>query len=188
MLKRGDLYKDLYQFIMLLLCEMDEVKLNNIFNDNPYGYITRMIYWNAISKTAPFYRYLKQDVTSDVDLTRPDHNTQGYKSTTHSRLIYNLGLITETVLDEENEDLQNEELLQHIEIFLKSEVDYWKKEGKDDGGLSVRLLERYTEVGSFRKIARESDIPYSTVRHTIKTLLNKINEDINCNYRSFNRA
>jgi hypothetical protein len=163
-LKRGDLYKDLYQFVMMLLCEMDEAKLNKIYNNNPYGYVTRMIYWNAISKTAPFFRYLKQDKNISLEGEKP--------SDIQSKLLYSIGLTTETVLDEENEDINNEELLQHVETFLKSEVEYWKSIGKDDGGLSVKLLERYTEVGSYRKIAREADIPYPTVRHTIKTLLN----------------
>ena len=179
-LKYGDLHKDLYQFIMLLLCEMDETKLNKIYNNNPYGYVTRMIYWNAISKTAPFFRYLKQDKNTSLGC----ENSESIQA----KILLKSGLTTETILDEENEDLNNEELLRHIETFLKSEVDYWEGLGKEDGGLSVRLLARYTEVGSYRKIAREADIPYPTVRHTIKTLLNKIHEDINSNYRRINGA
>ncbi len=168
--KRGDLYKDLYQFIMLSVCEMDENKLQVIYEGNIYSYVTRMIWLNAVSKTAPFYRYNKQ--IGDVELTNDTRHSMNY----------------EIVLDEENEELENEELLDHIELFLKSEVEYWESKGKEDKTLAVKLLGRYTELGNYRQLAREADIPYSTVRYTIKTLLEKINEDITSNYKRANRA
>jgi hypothetical protein len=149
---------------------MDEKKLQVIYEGNIYSYVTRMIWLNAVSKTAPFYRYNRQ--IGDVELTTDTKHSMNY----------------EIVLDEENEELENEELLDHIEMFLKSEVEYWESKGKDDKTLAVKLLGRYTELGNYRQLAREADIPYSTVRYTIKKLLEKINEDITSNYKRTNRA
>jgi hypothetical protein len=147
-----------------------------------------MIWLNAISTTAPFYRYFKEDKHMAFDLTSQvlDGDYAGYNE--REGIILKAGLIDYIVLDEENEELENEELLDHIELFLKSEVSYWESQGKEDKTLAVKLLERYTELGSYRQLAREADIPYSTVRYTIKTLLEKINEDITSNYKRANRA
>ena len=192
MMKGKDLHKDLYQFIMVSLCEMNERKLQVIFKGSPYGYIIRMIFLNSISKTAPFYRQVVNDNISDYDLTTQwkgslkDDNTSIYEKVSPDNFMFNNNLITETVLEEESEEYELEEKLKIIESILETEIEFRKSKGED--ALAVELLKRYAEVGSFSKIAKEADVSRHTIRHVITTLINKINEDINCNLSGVNRT
>ena len=192
MVKGKDIHKDLYQFIMMSLCEMNEKKLQVIYEGSPYSYITRMIFLNAISKTAPFYRQIVNDNCSSYDLSTQwtgslkNENTNIYDSYSPDNFLYHLGLTDEIVLEEENEELENEEKLSIIESILETEIEFRREKGED--ALAVKLLKRYTEVGSFSKIAKEADVSRHTIRHMIITLIDKINEDIACNHKSINRS
>ena len=143
-----DIYKDLYQFILLALLEMPKDKQEAIANGNYKNYVTRMIWLNWKSDTAPFrklYIFKEEDLDQDIK--------------------------------EEIEDIQySEDSLQIIDEVLREEIDYHHK--KKTFPWNVELFKMYVDVGSYHEMARKINIPYATVRYNINDLIVRINERI----------
>ena len=154
--KGKDIHKDLYQYVMLYICELPEEKIVEVNKGNIGAYIKRIIYANANYKTAPFYvKYIK-----GWDFTEGDLNAN----------------IIDTVdVDKEHEEWR-ESLLETIEKVLddeskKSEGYAWK----------VELFKLYMQIGTYRQVAFKTDIPRATVRLRVLELIDKINENFNNN-------
>lgn len=75
-------------------------------------------------------------------------------------------------------DVQPEEdlTLQKVEIKLQEEVLFCHQ--KNIYPASVKLLEIYSELGSYQKVANATRIPYKTVRRHIQGLTEKIKASI----------
>ena len=173
--KGGDTYQDLYQFIMLSLLEMPEERLVSIYKVNMKGYINRMIWINATSKTAPFYRQYRY--SDYVDVQKSSHVSDVPSS---SYNYYSGGdYFIELKLQEMNSEVDDLDILERIKDILAKESQKWLNKGKFP--CNVTMLELYSELGSMRELARKTEIPYSTIRYNIDTLIKKINEDLNSN-------
>ena len=145
--------KDLVQSVILGLLEMDEDKFMKIVKENLKGYVCRILWLNATSKTAP-YRWNKDKRTIEL-------------MDSHSNIP--------------EEDEENKEFIIKIakDFFDKEEEDS-KKKGQT--AWNIKVLKLYIELGSYRKVAKELDINYQTARHIVLDLIKRINEDIS-NYR-----
>ena len=148
-----DIYKDLFQFIILSLMEIEEEKLIGINERGKLkGYIVRMIYINANSKTSPFYReitgfeFVDTEFNYDVSYTESDEETE----------------IALNNFDEE----------------LKKECNKCEQRGVYPS--AIKIYELYEQKGSYTEVSKCTQIPYKTIlRYVHKTrekILNNLND------------
>ena len=152
----ADVYKDLYQYVMLYLCELPEDKLLKINEGNLRAYIRRVVYINANYKNTPFYKEYTGGldcIDGEIDLKTVD-TSESERDLTE----WKDGL-TDTinnVLEEESK---------------KSEGYAWK----------VELFKLWAEIGTYRQTSLRLKIPRATVRLRVLELIDKINENFNHN-------
>ena len=148
---------DLYQFVILSLLEMKEERLIAINKGNQKNYIKRMIWLNATSKTSPFFKLM------------------GYN---HELNLYDENKCTaqdDCLLSQEYEKT-HEENYNKLEKFINKEVEKLESEGKEP--LALKLFYLNANGKSLHKLAKESGVPYPTIRYTIKQLTKRMNEVI----------
>ena len=170
-----DIHKDLYQFIILSLLEMKEKKLKAINKGNLKGYVCRMIWLNATSKTAPFYKEYLQQNDIPIDMFDKEYKDEQIPKHHDSYVNHCKENHADCLLSLEYEK-QHEEYCRRLEIFITKEEQNFKKKGY--AVLNVELLKLNVSGVSLRKIAKGSGIPYPSIRYTIKRLIDRINEDI----------
>lgn len=148
-----DLANDLYQYVMEELLLMDEQRLQSLYSSGDIRmYLTRVIYINANSRTAPFLR--QHENIESVDLSLLD-------------FMYN----------EDIEELENNE---YVSIKVKKEIEKEIEECTKIGAYpaSVKLLELYSEHKSIKKVSELTKIPYMTVYRHVNALRDKIKNNI----------
>ena len=152
--KGKDVYKDLYQYVMLYICELPDTKLQEVWGGNVKAYVKRIIYANANYKNAPFYqKYIKgwDFVESDLNLNAVKAIDDTEDDKDYERWKESLTTTIETVLEDESK---------------KSEGYAWK----------VELFKLYLQIGTYRQVAFKTDIPRATVRLRVLELVDKIKE------------
>ena len=152
----ADVHKDLYQYVMLYLCELPEAKIIEVNSGNLRAYIKRIIYANANYKNAPFYqKYIKNwdFVDGEVDNRVADNS---HEDTELGEWKESLSKTINDVLEEESR---------------KSEGYAWK----------VELFKLWAEIGTYRQTSLKLKIPRATVRLRVLELIDKINENFNHN-------
>lgn len=161
MLPSNDLSNDLYQYIMLSICEMQEERLIEIYKGNIKGYICRMIYLNAFFPKSPFQ--------------------QQERSITHECLDLNesIAIFDDTI----NESYDFNEI---IEKFLEQEKRECERLGQYP--FVVELFRLWQKEGSLNAVSKKTKIPYGSVANYIKEIIRRINEDFNRNQQASNRA
>lgn len=143
-----DLHKDLYQYTILYLLEMDEKKLVRIYKEGGIRmYVARIIYINVNSSRSQFR---KQFTSTDT-----------------------LNFIPDTIMDVPE---GVSESLEKVEKKIKEEVLFCHQ--KNVYPASVKLLEIYAELGSYQAVSDATRIPYKTVRRHIQGLTEKIRKSI----------
>lgn len=148
--QHGDLYNDLFQYVVLYLMEMPEKRLIELHESGGLKmYIARIIYANGTNPTRQFMR----QYISDGDL---DYKTIGQ-------------------LDESNENDDYETKINHINKGIKTEIKECINKGFYPA--SVKLLEIYAECGSYQEVANRTKIPYKTVYRHINSLREKLIND-----------
>jgi len=152
-----DLWKDLYQYTILYICELSDEKLQKIAEGSIEWYVKRIMYMGANFKTTPFYK----EYVGKVNIVDEK--------------------IRDNIKDDHTEDEDNktwrEELRGNIENTLRTERNKNNKYSWEVG-----LFELWMKSGdSCREIARKTDIPYPTVRYHISSLKKKINENTSNN-------
>lgn len=147
--------KDLFQSVIIGLLEMDEDKFLKISNENLKGYVCRILWLNATSKTAPF-RFNNSSNTVELN-------------DSHSNIA-------------EEESEEKEFIIKIAKDFFKKEDIEYKKKGQK--AWNVEVLKLYADLGSYRKVAKELKINYQTVRHIVLDLIERINEDISYHRQS----
>ena len=153
--KGKDVYKDLYQYTMLYVCEMPEEKLILLNNQNIKGYIHRIIWFNAHNTTGQFYREYK----GRIDLVE-----------------YDASLNLEESAEEESAEEWKSALNKSIEKTLEDE-----RKKSTNYAWNVELFKIWIKNNTnYRKVARLTTIPYPTVRYNILEMIKKINEN-SCN-------
>lgn len=144
--KQGDLYNDLFQYVVLYLLEMPELKLIELHESgNLRSYIARIIYINANSERSEFRKQYRSEL--DID-----------------------GLVLMQV--EDYADFEIELKLNHVKSELTKEINECTEKGVYPA--SVKLLEMYAETGSFQEVANRTNIHYRTVYRHINSLIDKI--------------
>lgn len=148
----GDIHKDLFQYVVLYLMEMPKGKLEKIHKRGELRmYVARMIYINVNSQRSQFSK--QYSTTGIVEFT---------PSVKYDYI--------------ENSEEQPDLKLEKVETKLKEEVLFCHQ--KNIYPASVKLLEIYSELGSFQKVADATRIPYKTVRRHIMGLTEKIRSSI----------
>ena len=154
--KGKDVYKDLYQYVMLYICELPEEKIVEVSKGNIRAYLKRIIYINANYNTTPFYK----EYTGGLNCVESELNSN----------------IVDTSPADTDLDEWKESLTATIEKVLadeskKSEGYAWK----------VELFKLYMQIGTYRQVAFKTNIPRATIRLRVLELIDKINANFNNN-------
>ena len=152
-----DVWKDLYQYVFLYVCELPEDKILEIAEGSIEWYIKRVMYMSANYKTTPFYKeYVGKVSISDEPL--------------------NINIKDDTFEELDNESWRDE-LRDNINDTLNTE-----RNKNDEYSWEIGLFELWMNSGdSIREIARKTRIRYPTVRYHISALKKKINENTSNN-------
>lgn len=172
----GDLYNDLFQYVVLYLMEMNEAKLIALSESGGLRmYVARIIYINAKSDRSEF---MKQ-YNGRIELPERAYFFEGgngnfvrNKQTNFERIIK-----SEQYNDSNNFGESEEYDIEDVEEELRKEVVFCNS--KNIYPASAKLLEIYAECGSYQEVANRTKIPYKTVRRHIITLREKIIKNIN---------
>lgn len=149
-----DIYKDLYQYVVLYFLELDENRLIEIYNTGGIrNYIARVIYTQAYGKTSGFTREMKGAFLFEE--MQPHHNS-----------VITDGEIS--VVDE---------MINDYDLEIKKECA--RCETKGIYPTSVKLYNIYEEKGCYREVSRCLNIPYRTVQYHIHGLRNKLVKAVN---------
>lgn len=152
----NDIYKDLFQYVILTILGMEETKLFNIYKNNGLrNYIARIIYISANSKTSEFYRTINGKI-DEIDID--------YSHTLES--------------------LPNEidEKLNMFDDEMEKECNACIQKGIYPA--SVMMYHLYEKHGSLSEVSRCTDIPFTTVKRHVDTIRDKIVKKINENSSS----
>ncbi len=147
-----DIANDLYQYVIEQVLLMNEERLQALYNSGEIRmYLTRVIYINANSRTAPFLR--EHENIDSVDISSVES-------------------IDESTIDNEYSEL--------LTIKVKKEIEQEVTECLKAGSYpaSVKLLELYAEHKSIKKVSELTLIPYMTVYRHVNTLRDKIKNKI----------
>ena len=146
-----DEYKDLYQYIIMQVLEMDEKKLIRLYNEQALNmYLARVIYISINSKTSDFYRTFFDKIET-TELTELN------------------------ILDESDNSFN--EFLDEFDKELKIEAETQINKGIYPS--QVKLYEIYEAEKSYQKVANETGLKYKTVRNNINALRDKLIKRIN---------
>jgi len=151
----GDLYDDLFQYMILYLLEKPEEELLRLYNSGGLRmYVARLIYINSKSETAPFYNlYIKNKEVNPLEL--------------------------DNVSSEET--AEKEMLIIRVSKEIEKEVRECIAMNKYPS--AAKLFEVYVEKGSYQSVVNEfkdKGIPlkYKTVRRLISEFKTKIKNNI----------
>lgn len=146
-------HDDLYQELFIILCELPQDKLNEIYSN---GYIHFWVVRTLINMTSPngkFYKKYKviyDDTEAITKLTEPQEEDR------------------EQVFELERKASEVEALLTKYEQSGQKEFGWYK----------VNLLKMYVEAGSCRKLSKLTGISYKTISYDIsnfrKELINNL--------------
>jgi hypothetical protein len=151
---KNDIYQDLYQHVILTVLELPKEKLLEINKGNLKGYITRIIYISANSKTSPFF-------------------LQNYDHAASSEAVMR-------DIPEEEPLTDDFEIRQKVyNSTLKTEERIYQQNG--EFAFQVNLFKIWIKEGSYLKTAKKTKIPYPTVRYNVSNFIKKINENLNNN-------
>lgn len=144
----GDLFNDLFQYVVLCLMEMPEDKLIRLGESGGLRmYVARIIYINAKSPSSQFQRQINS-CGDDIDKY----------------------IVSQLIDDVEGFDY--DEWLNKFDVELKKECNECIVKGVYPA--QVKLYELYEEKRSYTKVAACTQIPYKTVQRNIKALREKI--------------
>lgn len=155
-----DIYRDLFQYIVLYLLEMDEKKLKAIHSRGELKwFVVRIIYVNAKSPDSQFQRTFK-DNSGNFE---PIHQ------------------LPDTISEEDTTKI--DDLLNRFDEEMDRECNDCIQKGVYPA--SVMLYHLYEKHGSYTEVAKCTRIPYKTVQrhvHSIREkVIKKINEDTSSN-------
>ena len=152
----ADVYKDLYQYVMLYLCELPEDKLLKINEGNLRAYIRRVVYINANYKNTPFYK----EYTGGLDCID--------------------GEASPSIIDKTESDTGLEEWKDGLTATINNVLEGEAK--KSEGyAWKVELFRLWAQIGTYRQTSLKLKIPRATVRLRVLELIEKINENFNHN-------
>jgi DNA-directed RNA polymerase specialized sigma24 family protein len=156
--KGKDIHKDLYQYTILALLELDESTLIDVFNRGKlHSYIVGIMYKSIYGNRSRFIKEYNGialgELDDNIDIPEPDE-ASGF---------------------DEFMVRFDEEILKECNRCIQSGVY----------PAAVKIYEIYEQVGSYKKVSECTRIPYKTVlrqvHETRQTIIKRINEDIGSN-------
>ena len=148
-----DIYKDLYQYTVLYLLEMNDTKLISIYNTGGIrNYIGRIIYVNGNIPTSVF----KKEYEGKIQIQDLDYERLQIK-------------------DENSDGLQN--LMDEFDRELQKECNECIQKGIYPA--AVKIYELYEEKGSYVEVSRATNIPYKTIQRYVHGTRKKIIDRLN---------
>lgn len=154
--KGDELYKDMFQELIIILCQYDETKLIAVYNRGEIKYfivaiISRM--WH--SPRHPFYKLYREPYIEFKEKHMPP------------------------VLDNiPNENEEEEHRLQIIKAGqdVKRQLEQWKGSSNSGEWYKGTLFEKYIEEGSYRKLSKVTGIPRKSLAETNKKTIEEIKQ------------
>lgn len=136
-------HEDLYQELFIILCELPEDKLTEIYTN---GYLHYWIVRTLTNMVSPYGKFYKK-----------------YKVT------YDDTEANQKLADTEDEGCEQELERERERAEVESLLTKYEKSGRDGfGWYKVTLLKAYAEVGSYRKLSKLTGIHFITIANDIK--------------------
>lgn len=167
------LREDLKQEVILIICELPEEKLFQLYNDKALEFFTVKVILNQIkSNTSPFAKKYRQFTAGFVENyhSKDDELKTGELSIKDTLGFGNQLKVLLSHYDHPI-DLQERELREMIEDMAIEEVDklYWYNKG---------LIELYKRHMNYRAIEKETGIPWQSCYKTIKKSFQEIKQKV----------
>ncbi len=157
------LQDDLKAEVALILCEIKEDKIIDMFTRGYLKFYTVRIILNQIqSNTSPFYKKYRGDYNIDVNdfLKYGIWDNLEHSDTDNNRLINVTGLIES---EADSYDTRKDQAIEEIETL------YW---------YDREILKLYGKLGTYRAIEEETGIPFESIYKTVQKACKEIRKKV----------
>jgi DNA-directed RNA polymerase specialized sigma24 family protein len=148
-LPNGDLYNDLFQYVCEYLLKIEEKKLIDLHKKNQL----RM--------------YVARIIYINAHSERSEFNKQYNERIDLESYLHEVDLI----------DFDNSDLIDFVKVEIENEINYCNENNIYPA--SIKLLEIYADLGSYKEVSVKTKIPYLTVINRISKIREKIKKNIN---------
>lgn len=148
-----DIHKDLYQYVILTMLEMNEETLIDVFNRGKIkAYVLGIIYKSIYGNRSSFFTEYEGKI-----------KTEEINNISHFELS--------------ESEIEFDSKLNEFDIELQKECNRCIVNGIYPA--QVKIYEIYEEVGSYTKVAELTQIPFKTVQRYVKGTREKILKNLN---------
>jgi hypothetical protein len=169
------LRNDLKAEVMLILCELDEKKLLEIYKTGGLAFYTVRIILNLIqSNTSPFYKKYRQVFTYMAEERYVGTERVVFEDSDHHSIRDPERVRGIFFAVAENEDMIDRKSKEQFEQKVYGFIDelYW---------YDAEILKLYLELGSYREVEKATGIKWTSVYDTVTTAIGIIKSKLRQN-------